>query len=108
MPEGGALRIQAGNRLFDENFESLAPEAKAGAYVAFTFTDTGHGIDRSILPRVAEPFFTTKEDGSGIGLSLSRQIMRLHGGGVSVRSTPGAYLGLDGFPDAVTAFTLRF
>jgi signal transduction histidine kinase len=52
-------------------------------------------------PHSSSPsFFTTKEDGSGIGLSLSRQIMRLHGGALTVRSDPDA--------DAETMFTLRF
>jgi signal transduction histidine kinase len=51
-----------------------------------------------VQAKIFVPFFTTKDDGSGIGLSLSRQIMRLHGGTLSVRSAPGEE----------TAFTLRF
>jgi two-component system, NtrC family, nitrogen regulation sensor histidine kinase NtrY len=41
------------------------------------------------MEQVFVPFFTTRENGSGIGLSLSRQIMRLHGGSLQVRSVPG-------------------
>ena len=56
----------------------------------------------TILPEVLEqifiPFYTTKKDGSGIGLSLTRQIMQLHGGNISVLSPPGKE----------TKFTLRF
>jgi len=60
--------------------------------------DNGPGIPPDVQERIFVPFFTTKEDGSGIGLSLSRQIMRLHGGTLTVRSEP----------DVETAFTLRF
>jgi len=52
-------------------------------------TDNGPGIPDEILEQIFVPFFTTREKGSGIGLSLSRQIMRLHGGSLQVRSVPG-------------------
>lgn len=51
--------------------------------------DNGPGIPEDILEQIFVPFFTTRENGSGIGLSLSRQIMRLHGGSLQVRSVPG-------------------
>jgi len=51
--------------------------------------DNGPGIPDEILEQIFVPFFTTRENGSGIGLSLSRQIMRLHGGRLQVRSVPG-------------------
>jgi len=50
--------------------------------------DNGPGIPTEILEQIFVPFFTTRENGSGIGLSLSRQIMRLHGGSLQVRSVP--------------------
>ncbi len=50
--------------------------------------DNGPGIPDEILEQIFVPFFTTREKGSGIGLSLSRQIMRLHGGSLQVRSDP--------------------
>jgi len=49
-------------------------------------SDNGVGIRKDILDNIFIPFFTTKSNGSGIGLSLSRQIMRLHGGTISVKS----------------------
>ena len=52
-------------------------------------TDNGKGIEEEILHQIFIPFFTTKEDGSGIGLSLSKQIIQIHGGGLSVRSVVG-------------------
>jgi len=60
--------------------------------------DNGPGIPPDVQDKIFVPFFTTKEDGSGIGLSLSRRIMRLHGGSISVRSSP----------EEGTTFTLRF
>jgi len=51
--------------------------------------DNGPGIAPEIIDQIFVPFFTTKPNGSGIGLSISRQIMRLHKGSLTVRSTPG-------------------
>ncbi len=51
--------------------------------------DNGHGIDPKIIDQIFVPFFTTHTNGSGIGLSISRQIMRMHGGSLTVRSVPG-------------------
>jgi len=50
--------------------------------------DNGPGISNEIIEQVFMPFFTTRANGSGIGLSISRQIMRLHGGSLQVRSIP--------------------
>ncbi len=52
-------------------------------------TDNGKGIKQDILDKIFMPFFTSKKTGSGIGLSLSRQIMQMHKGSISVRSKPG-------------------
>jgi two-component system nitrogen regulation sensor histidine kinase NtrY len=60
--------------------------------------DNGHGIPEDLREKIFIPFFTTRKEGSGIGLSLARQIMRAHKGGISVRSVP----------DKETVFTLRF
>ncbi len=60
--------------------------------------DNGSGIDEEALSKIFIPFFTTKKQGSGIGLSLSKQIMRKHGGAISVKSVM----------NEGTEFTLRF
>ena len=60
--------------------------------------DNGDGIPEELHEKIFIPFFTTKKEGSGIGLSLSRQIMRAHKGGITVSSIPGKE----------TTFTLRF
>lgn len=51
--------------------------------------DNGPGMDKELLNNIFVPFYTTKESGSGIGLPLSRQIMRAHKGNIKVHSTPG-------------------
>jgi nitrogen fixation/metabolism regulation signal transduction histidine kinase len=61
-------------------------------------SDNGPGISSDIAENIFIPFFTTKEKGSGIGLSLSRQIMHLHNGSISVKSEP----------NIETVFTLQF
>ena len=60
--------------------------------------DNGAGIVPEAIDKIFIPFFTTKKEGSGIGLSLSREIMRQHGGTIGVHSKPGER----------TVFTLRF
>jgi nitrogen fixation/metabolism regulation signal transduction histidine kinase len=54
-----------------------------------TISDNGSGIDEQARKNLFVPFFTTKKNGSGIGLSFSRQVMRLHGGGIEVQSKLG-------------------
>jgi nitrogen fixation/metabolism regulation signal transduction histidine kinase len=56
--------------------------------VTIQVTDNGEGILPEVLDKIFIPFFTTKPKGSGIGLSLSRQIMRLHGGSITAYSQP--------------------
>ncbi len=57
--------------------------------VTIDFKDNGVGIKPDVMDKIFMPFFTSKKHGSGVGLSLSRQIMHLHKGSLSVRSRPG-------------------
>lgn len=57
--------------------------------VRISITDNGKGIPPELLDSVFVPFYTTRNEGTGIGLSLSREIMKLHGGGIRVHSEPG-------------------
>ena len=63
-----------------------------GWYVSLSISDTGPGIDPEVLPKIFEPYFTTKEDGkgSGIGLSVVHGIVKDHGGDIRVDSAPGS------------------
>ena len=60
--------------------------------------DNGPGISEENIDEIFVPFFTTRQNGSGIGLSISRQIMKAHGGNLKVRSVP----------DKETVFCLSF
>ena len=57
--------------------------------IRISVTDNGDGIDQGILDEVFVPFYTTKPQGSGIGLSLARQVMRMHGGNIWITSRKG-------------------
>jgi len=76
MPEGGELTIAA---------------TQEKGTVALHFTDTGRGIDPKTLPKIFEPFFSTKAEvkGVGLGLSISYGIIRRHDGEIRVKSRPG-------------------
>jgi signal transduction histidine kinase len=63
---------------------------RSGNITTINVEDNGEGIAEDILDNVFVPFYSTKKQGSGIGLSLTRQIMRLHGGNVRISSKPGA------------------
>jgi len=91
MPDGGSLQVEVSNYLCDENFASLAPGAQVGAYVSIAFKDSGFGIERKNLRRVAEPFFTTKEpkQGFGFGLSNTQAIVKGHKGFMLIESDDG-------------------
>ncbi len=79
-----ALQAQPAPRL------RLAGYAQEPHRVVLEVADNGAGIPAAQLEEVFVPFFTTKATGSGIGLSLSRQMMQVHRGSVQVQSTEGA------------------
>ncbi|MBI3008317.1 MAG: PAS domain-containing sensor histidine kinase [Candidatus Omnitrophica bacterium] len=58
-------------------------------FVEIRFQDTGPGIAPEHINRLFDPFFTTREDGTGLGLTITHQIIDSHGGRISVRSSPG-------------------
>ncbi|MFH7320953.1 ATP-binding protein [Desulfurivibrio sp. D14AmB] len=74
MPQGGVLRVRA--------------EATGGGAgrVRLVISDTGQGIAPADLPRITDPYFTTKPDGSGLGLAMVRKIIDEHGGQMTIAS----------------------
>jgi PAS domain S-box-containing protein len=91
MPNGGTLMIAAENRVIDETYVRMNLDAKVGAYVVVTISDTGMGIPPEHLDRIFEPFFTTKAlgEGTGLGLSTVMGVIANHGGFVTVSSEVG-------------------
>ncbi len=91
MPDGGTLSISAENLIVDEHYTKMHIDAKEGAHIVITVTDTGTGIPPEILDRIFEPFFTTKDlgQGTGLGLSTVMAIVKSHGGFVNVYSEVG-------------------
>lgn len=88
MPNGGELSLSAQNIELDRAFVQAHPEARVGAYLLLSITDTGIGMPPEIIDRIFEPFFTTKEfgKGTGLGLSTAMGIVKSHGGFVTVSS----------------------
>src|SRR5207249_4877803 len=81
MPDGGTLRI---------NTELLPATPDQPAEIAIRVADTGVGIAPEHLPRLFEPFYTTKPQGTGLGLAISAHIVTQHGGQITVDSEVGA------------------
>jgi len=75
MPDGGALKISF---------------AVSDRWVSVAFLDSGHGIPADELTRLFQPFHTTKEKGSGLGLMITQRIVHDHGGQIEIFSKPGA------------------
>jgi signal transduction histidine kinase len=63
--------------------------AGEGGGVVVTIADHGPGIPEELRQRVFEPYFTTKSDGTGLGLALVRQTLEAHGATIRVDATPG-------------------
>ena len=63
----------------------ITQQSLDGDQVLFSVTDTGSGIDPEILPKIFEPFFTSKKTGTGLGLSITSDIVQQHGGEIQVK-----------------------
>jgi two-component system, cell cycle sensor histidine kinase and response regulator CckA len=89
MPAGGIIDIRAENmRVSDERSLGRSLPLPNGRYVRIIVNDHGMGIPPEHLSKIFDPYFTTKQDGSGLGLATAFSIVRRHNGHMSVESTP--------------------
>jgi two-component system cell cycle sensor histidine kinase/response regulator CckA len=86
MPEGGIIKVRAENMVVDAG---QALPLKEGMYIKISIEDQGIGIIKKHLPKIFDPYFTTKSKGSGLGLSVVYSIVKKHNGIVDVTSQPG-------------------
>jgi CheY-like chemotaxis protein len=86
MPEGGILAIGAKNTVIKRKGALPLPK---GDYVEITVEDYGVGIPKKHLGRIFEPYFTTKQKGTGLGLATTYSIIKNHDGYITVESEPG-------------------
>ncbi len=86
MPTGGTVKIRGENLVLAAGSElPLAP----GRYVLISVQDQGVGLPEEYLPKIFEPYFTTKQRGSGLGLATAYSIVKNHQGHISVSSQLG-------------------
>jgi CheY-like chemotaxis protein len=87
MPDGGTIFVDSANVLIesDDVISKLAP----GRYVMVSIKDQGIGIPDKIIDKVFDPFFSTKNSGSGLGLATCYSIMQKHKGHIMVQSVAG-------------------
>jgi signal transduction histidine kinase len=82
--------MESMSNLKEDKFLSLEIAREGNRYVSLLIADTGLGIEADDLEQIFIPFYSTKQGGSGIGLSISQQIMHRQKGNIMVRSTPGS------------------
>jgi len=89
MEKGGKLTIKTENGFIDEYYSSLLQNSRPGNFVCLSISDSGEGIDDKTLQYIFEPFYSTKNVGTGLGLSVVYGIVKQHNGWINVYSKPG-------------------
>ena len=86
--KGGALKVSLADESVDPSEHLQHPGLKKGDYLKITVSDTGRGMTPETIERIFDPFFTTKrpEDGTGLGLSVVKSIVKEHNGLITVSS----------------------
>ncbi len=91
MPHGGTIRVQARNVAISDDV-SECTEAHVpldpGTYVKISIKDQGAGIESDTIKRIYDPYFTTKENASGLGLTTVYSIVQKHNGFITAKSSP--------------------
>ena len=89
MPDGGQLRVGAVSRELDPTFFRGAEPVQPGTYLCVSIRDTGIGMSEEVQANLFKAFFTTKKDGTGLGLLSCRRILDNHRSYLRVESAPG-------------------
>ena len=91
MPDGGELTIGLRTQNVQEACTLDDGDVQPGRYAVLSVRDTGPGIPPDVLPRIFEPFYTTKGPGkgTGLGLALVQSIVADHGGAIQIQTAPG-------------------
>jgi PAS domain S-box-containing protein len=89
MPEGGTIHVKAENMISSEKMAKQGLVMNKGEYVRIAIRDSGVGIPAENLGKIFDPYFTTKEQGSGLGLATSHSIVKKHGGYITMESMQG-------------------
>ena len=98
MPTGGTIKVWAENLTIETGSElPLSP----GRYIKISVRDRGMGIPADHLPRIFDPYFTTKQRGSGLGLASAYTIINRHHGHIAVESKPGVGTTFDTYLPAI-------
>ncbi|HGY11685.1 MAG TPA: hybrid sensor histidine kinase/response regulator, partial [Desulfobacterales bacterium] len=104
MPAGGQIDIRLTNSdLLKENLLAISKSN----YIKITITDKGSGIRKKNLEKIFDPYFTTRKNGSGMGLSICYSIIKKHGGYLSVSSQVGTGTTLTIYLPAISTQTLK-
>ena len=90
MSDGGTISVTVENIQFEVGEMPPLP-LSPGAYIRISVKDQGHGIAPGIKQKVFDPFFTTRPEGSGLGLSVIHSIISKHDGHVAISSVPGKF-----------------
>ena len=89
MPDGGVLGLRTSVVVIDEAPTAIGARLRPGEYVSIVVQDTGVGISKESVERIFEAFYTTKEEGAGLGLAMVMSIVEKLGGDVRVESALG-------------------
>jgi PAS domain S-box-containing protein len=89
MPEGGKLEVKTEKITISDEEAGNSPYARKGDFICLSVSDTGKGIDKEIVSKIFEPFYTTKKTGTGLGLSVVKEIIKKQDGWINVESEVG-------------------
>jgi signal transduction histidine kinase len=87
QPEGGAVLISVSTPVTEDSDDAVHKGRQPTSWVTLTVADQGPGIGASAIERIFEPYFSTKENGLGMGLAICRRIVEDHGGEISVENS---------------------